>query len=136
MGSRPTLPSQCSAMLHQTTPAVLQNHPSFHGYSSGSGCCAGSAAAFEPATQPSALPILLPWMQGQQRKIAELEAQLAAVVVRLEESERARRAAEERVRELSSEVGAGGAGGQTGDRAGCLRRAAAWLQLGSACQRS
>jgi len=46
-------------------------------------------------------------VQGQQRKIAELEAQLAAVVARLEESERARRAAEERVRELSSEVGAG-----------------------------
>ena len=35
---------------------------------------------------------LLP--QGQQRKIAELERQLATVVARLEESERTRRAAE------------------------------------------
>ncbi|KAL4422511.1 hypothetical protein ABPG75_008708 [Micractinium tetrahymenae] len=43
-------------------------------------------------------------LQGQQRKIAELEAQLAAVVARLEDSERARRAAEARVVELSGEV--------------------------------
>lgn len=42
--------------------------------------------------------------QGQQRKIRELEQQLAAVVGRLEESERARTAAEERVRQLGGEV--------------------------------
>lgn len=43
-------------------------------------------------------------LQGQQRKIAELEAQLTTVVTQLEASERARAAAEERVRQLGGEV--------------------------------
>lgn len=43
-------------------------------------------------------------MQGQQRKIQELEQQLRVVVARLEESERGRRAAEERARQLSAEL--------------------------------
>ena len=42
--------------------------------------------------------------QGQQRRIAELEQQLTAVVARLEESEQARRAADERARQLSAEL--------------------------------
>lgn len=48
-------------------------------------------------------------LQGQQRKIMELEAHLATVVARLEESERARRAAEARVSELSTEARQGAA---------------------------
>jgi hypothetical protein len=43
-------------------------------------------------------------LQGQQRRIAELEQQLTAVVARLEEIEQARRAAEERTRQLSAEL--------------------------------
>ncbi|KAI7840131.1 hypothetical protein COHA_006170 [Chlorella ohadii] len=43
-------------------------------------------------------------LQGQQRKIAELEQQVQALVVKLEASERARAEAEERCRQLGSEV--------------------------------
>jgi predicted RNase H-like nuclease (RuvC/YqgF family) len=43
-------------------------------------------------------------MQGQQRKIQELQQQLQAMAARLEESERGRRAAEQRVQELSAEL--------------------------------
>lgn len=51
-----------------------------------------------------AAALVTPVLQGQQRKIAELESQLAALVARLEESERARQAAEARVAELGAEV--------------------------------
>lgn len=43
-------------------------------------------------------------MQGQQRKIQELEQQLRVVVARLEDSERSRRASEEKALHLAAEL--------------------------------
>lgn len=50
------------------------------------------------APLPSTGPTAAVRLQGQQRKIAELEQQVQALVVKLEASERARAAAEERCR--------------------------------------
>lgn len=52
------------------------------------------------APLPSTAPTATLHLQGQQRKIAELEQQVQALVVKLEASERARAAAEERCRRV------------------------------------
>ncbi len=75
--------------------------------------------AGESAICQTAAALLARFLQGQQRKIAELEAQLAALVARLEESERARQAAEARAAELSAEVRTPGGAGRNPCRSLC-----------------